>query len=1080
MSLKHGFRLALLMCAVGLWPATEAGAQCVVYVDGSAAGPVHDGTSWCSAFLHLQDALGFVGDAAEPGREIRVADGVYRPDEGASQTPGDSSAWFALPPGVPVRGGYAGCGAPSEDERDVDAHRTILSGDLNGDDVADFLGFMSCYSGWNDPYPSGCEAFDLDGDGDVDEVDGGVSENASHVVFASGAPDALVLIEGFTVESGYNWFGPGAGLHASGPAEIRDCTFRWNSTSQGGAVACSDDVTISGCLFTENVAGEGGAVAVFGHNDEVLIEGTVFDRNRTMWAPQGGGQGGAVYSMESVTIRDCLFVSNAAPGGEGGAIYGTHYSSLVVVGCAFIENSAGSAGAVYSAAEGTLMNSAFHGNEATSGMGGGLLAKRDAFVVSQCVFTGNSAPVGGGVAALGDSAMALTNCTIAYNQGVTYGGGVYVESATPTIVNTILWGNTYDGPSAERAQIFFWDAVPDITYSTIQGIGVPVGGVGNTLDDPLFVDPAGVDGILGTADDDLHLSTGSAAIDAGNNDGVPLCAVDHDYLSRFVDDPREDTGAGAAPIVDMGAFEAGAARADCDRNGLDDVCEGLGAQPDCNANGVPDACDILDGSSPDCDGDGVPDECGADCNGNGVADGCDIRDGASRDVDADGVPDECQPARFHVDSSASGRNDGTTWEHAYSDLQVALEAARGAACRSVEVWVAAGTYRPDAPDGDRMASFELHGSLRLYGGFAGWESNPDQRDLGRHVTILSGDLNGNDGAGGKSDNSCSVVRRDEIGAAAVLDGFTITGGYGESCDVPSGHLGGGLENRGGSLAVRSCVFVSNSAGGGGGIGSEYGDMVVTHCSFLGNQASIGSAIRNGYGNLVLRGCLFSGNQAAMTGTVEQSGGELTMVECSMALNYSAAFYSGLEAHGAMASIHNSIFWGNRAQFSGGAQEDQIWMSNIDAGTTFDHNCVEFLTDPLGGVGNIGDDPMFVDADGADGIAGSLDDDLRLLPGSPAINAGDPAFDDDLIPIDLDGHARVLCGRVDMGAYEFGIGDVNCDEAVDLADVADLHGCMTGPGGGPPLLGCEAFDFDYDGDIDLFDLRGFQVGFDGAE
>ena len=38
------------------------------------------------------------------------------------------------------------------------------------------------------------------------------------------------------------------------------------------------------------------------------------------------------------------------------------------------------------------------------------------------------------------------------------------------------------------------------------------------------------------------------------------------------------------------------------------------------------------------------------------------------------------------------------------------------------------------------------------------------------------------------------------------------------------------------------------------------------------------------------------------------------------------------------------------------------------------------------------------------------------------------------------------GRVDMGAYEFGIGDFDCNQAVDLADFAGWEGCATDPFG----------------------------------
>jgi len=62
----------------------------VVFVDQNACGPTHDGSSWCNAFLNLQDALA----VATAGMTIRVADGTYKPDEGAGQTPGNRAAVF--------------------------------------------------------------------------------------------------------------------------------------------------------------------------------------------------------------------------------------------------------------------------------------------------------------------------------------------------------------------------------------------------------------------------------------------------------------------------------------------------------------------------------------------------------------------------------------------------------------------------------------------------------------------------------------------------------------------------------------------------------------------------------------------------------------------------------------------------------------------------------------------------------------------------------------------------------------------------------------------------------------------------
>ena len=74
-------------------------------------------------------------------------------------------------------------------------------------------------------------------------------------------------------------------------------------------------------------------------------------------------------------------------------------------------------------------------------------------------------------------------------------------------------------------------------------------------------------------------------------------------------------------------------------------------------------------------------------------------------------------------------------------------------------------------------------------------------------------------------------------------------------------------------------------------------------------------------------------------------------------------------------IANSILWngGNELWEEYGAIAT-VTYSNVQGGWPGD--------------GNIGADPLFVDADGPDGISGTDDDDLRLLIGSPCTDAGD--------------------------------------------------------------------------------------------
>lgn len=125
-----------------------------------------------------------------------------------------------------------------------------------------------------------------------------------------------------------------------------------------------------------------------------------------------------------------------------------------------------------------------------------------------------------------------------------------------TVSHSIYWGNRDAGGRGEAAQI---DAGPGVSvrFSCVEGLGSLFGGNGNIGVEPLFVDPLGADGVLGTLDDDLRLRDLSPCIDAASNSAVPAGVdVDLDGLPRFVDVPSmPDTGEGVAPIADMGCFE---------------------------------------------------------------------------------------------------------------------------------------------------------------------------------------------------------------------------------------------------------------------------------------------------------------------------------------------------------------------------------------------------------------------------------------------------------------------------------------------------------------------------------------------
>ncbi len=373
---------------------------------------------------------------------------------------------------------------------------------------------------------------------------------------------------------------------------------------------------------------------------------------------------------------------------------------------------------------------------------------------------------------------------------------------------------------------------------------------------------------------------------------------------------------------------------------------------------------------------------------------------------------------WHVDADAPGANTGTDWTNAFNNLQEALEVA----APGDEIKVAEGTYKPDQgggqTPGDRTATFQLISGVVIEGGYGGFgEPDPDARDTEAYETILSGDLQGNDGPNftNNADNCYHVVSAVISGGGAVLDGFTVTAGNAVGSN-PTGQ-GGGIYISSGSPILINCTFIRNKAvRGGGASNSNYSadNPSFISCKFLGNLASVGGAMESQGGEPTLTNCVFSGNVSTNTGGGLFNMGEsnATMTNCTLSDNSADALGGGVYCSWATASVTvlNCILWDNSD--SGGTDESA--QIHIDDGTvSVDYTCVKGLSGGLGGTGNIGDDPWFVDADGPDDVVGTEDDDVHLLEDSPCIDAGHPAPQYE----DIDG------SRNDMGAYGGQFGEV---------------------------------------------------------
>ena len=313
--------------------------------------------------------------------------------------------------------------------------------------------------------------------------------------------------------------------------------------------------------------------------------------------------------------------------------------------------------------------------------------------------------------------------------------------------------------------------------------------------------------------------------------------------------------------------------------------------------------------------------------------------------------------------------------------------------------------------------------------------------------------------------------------------------------------GGGISNDKSPITLLNCTFTENSAALGGGIYSYLSDFAAVNCTFANNSAANGGGMFNFTSDSTIRNCVFEYNLAS---TSNGSGmhnfrSSPSVTNCIFDSNSALSAYGGgMCNRESPTTITNCVFYNNFAGYGGGGVYNKDCSPTVTNSILWSDTPDEILNHPSApivmycdvqggwpGVGNIDCDPLFVQPrywDKGSTLGGPKDDsrvdgDYHLQSGSPRINAGNPAYNPSGAT-DLDGHTRVLCNRVDMGAYEFGIGDYDCDRVVDLTDFAYWALCMTGPDAGPYGAGCEAFDFELDTDVDVADFAGFQRVFGG--
>jgi hypothetical protein len=303
----------------------------VIYVDAIAPDG-GDGVSWATAYNQLLDAI----DQAEQGDEIWIASGTYQPSFRTNSSD-PRSATFQLVSGVEIYGGFPpGGGDGSFDIRDIIANKTILSGDLEGNDT----GFVNN------------------------------GENSRHVVTGSGV-DATAVLDGFTISGG----------NTDGVCGVNCCSYGWCG---GGMIINSGNPTLNNLILTGNTAREGAGMYINGGSP--IMNNIAFIENNART------DGGGLFTRSSnATLNDSFFYGNWTNGGRGGGAQ-NEGGQLTYINVVFSGNHAALGGGLYNFlfSKSLLRNVSFSGNDVSSSGRGMQNHLSDEVEVWNSIFWGNT------------------------------------------------------------------------------------------------------------------------------------------------------------------------------------------------------------------------------------------------------------------------------------------------------------------------------------------------------------------------------------------------------------------------------------------------------------------------------------------------------------------------------------------------------------------------------------------------------------------------------------------------------------------------------------------------------------------
>ncbi len=410
---------------------------------------------------------------------------------------------------------------------------------------------------------------------------------------------------------------------------------------------------------------------------------------------------------------------------------------------------------------------------------------------------------------------------------------------------------------------------------------------------------------------------------------------------------------------------------------------------------------------------------------------------------------------IHVDQTASGSNDGTTWINAYTSVQTAVNNANA----GDTILIAQGIYREGT-------EIQITNSLIIRGGYP---HGGGAQNVQANETVLDGK------------HRHRVIRSTHITDTLYMEGLTIKNGnvhgtnnasrgagiytsgplHAKAChitnNVATGELhaqGGGI--RGTAIILTNCKITCNRAvvdgnsqavAEGGGI---FGfPLTLINCQISGNRAIASKAIGNttveAHGGGIycstfasLTNCQVSHNMAcslnsSFSGSAFASGGGIlglsitmtnTQVNHNIAVANSTTPGSSIAAAGGIYGttvLNNSVLWGNTIVEYGTSTANE----HLNGTLTANHSVIK-AQNPSG-TGNI--DATVANFE-TDNFIDAANGNLGPTPTSVLINAGNNTYlpadtydvDNDgnateTIPLSLSGFNRTVGSSVDIGVLE---------------------------------------------------------------